>query len=43
VETGTLSKLLEIEPLYPTIRDGIPAVLDESISFSWRHSMKDPC
>jgi nucleoside-diphosphate-sugar epimerase len=43
VETGTLSKLLGIEPLYPTIHDGIPAVLDESISFCWRHSMKDHC
>jgi nucleoside-diphosphate-sugar epimerase len=43
VETGTLSKLLAIEPLYPTIHDGIPAVLDESISFCWRHSMKDHC
>jgi nucleoside-diphosphate-sugar epimerase len=43
VETGTLSKLLSIEPLYPTINDGIPAVLDESISFCWIHSMKDHC
>lgn len=43
VETGTLSKLLAIEPLYSTIQDGIPAVLDESISFCWRHSMKDHC
>jgi nucleoside-diphosphate-sugar epimerase len=43
VEAGTLSKLLGIEPLYPTIQDGIPAVLDESISFCWRHSMKDHC
>jgi len=38
-----LSKLLGIEPLYPTIHDGIPAVLHESISFCWRHSMKDHC
>jgi nucleoside-diphosphate-sugar epimerase len=43
VETNTLSKLLGIDPLYPTIHDGIPAVLDESISFCWRHSMKDHC
>jgi nucleoside-diphosphate-sugar epimerase len=43
VETGTLKRLLAIEPLYPTIHDGIPAVLDESISFCWRHSMKDHC
>jgi nucleoside-diphosphate-sugar epimerase len=43
VEAGTISKLLGIEPLYPTIHEGIPAVLDESISFCWRHSMKDHC
>jgi hypothetical protein len=43
VEAGTLSKLLAIECLFPTIHDGIPAVLDESISFCWRHSMKDHC
>ena len=43
VETATLSRLLGIEPLYPSIHEGIPAVLDESISFCWRHSMKDHC
>lgn len=43
VESGTLPKLLGIAPLFPTIHDGIPAVLDESISFCWRHSMKDHC
>ncbi len=43
VETATLPKQLDIEPLYPTLREGIPAVLDESISFCWRHSMKDHC
>jgi hypothetical protein len=26
-----------------TLRDGIPAVLAESISFCWRHSMKEHC
>lgn len=43
VETNTLSKLLGLDPLYPTLHDGIPAVLGESISFRWRHSMKDHC
>lgn len=43
VEPGTLEQILGIEPLYPTIQEGIPAVLDESISFCWRHSMKDFC
>jgi nucleoside-diphosphate-sugar epimerase len=43
VETGTLARRLAIEPLYPSILEGIPAVLDESISFCWRHSMKDHC
>jgi nucleoside-diphosphate-sugar epimerase len=43
VESGTLQTLLAITPRYPTIQDGIPAVLDESISFCWRHSMKDHC
>ncbi len=43
VVRGTLSDLLGLDPLYPTIHEGIPAVLDESISFCWRHSMKDHC
>jgi nucleoside-diphosphate-sugar epimerase len=43
VEPGTLPKLLGIQPLYPTIKEGIPAVLDEAIAFCWRHSMKDFC
>jgi nucleoside-diphosphate-sugar epimerase len=43
VEPETLPKLVGIQPLYPTIQEGIPAVLDESIAFCWRHSMKDFC
>ncbi|MFO7706990.1 MAG: NAD(P)-dependent oxidoreductase [Desulfobacterales bacterium] len=43
VEPETLPKVLGIQPLYPTIQEGIPAVLDESIAFCWRHSMKDFC
>jgi nucleoside-diphosphate-sugar epimerase len=43
VEPETLPKRLGLEPLYPTIQEGIPAVLDESIAFCWRHSMKDFC
>ncbi len=43
VEPETLPKLVGIQPLYPTIQEGIPAVLDESIAVCWRHSMKDFC
>jgi hypothetical protein len=35
--------MIGIAPLYPTIQEGIPAVLDESIAYCWRHSMKDFC
>jgi nucleoside-diphosphate-sugar epimerase len=43
VEPGTLPTLLGIQPLYPTVQEGVPAVLDEAIAFCWRHSMKDFC
>lgn len=43
VEPETLPRVIGIAPLYPTIQEGIPAVLDESIAFCWRHSMKDFC
>jgi nucleoside-diphosphate-sugar epimerase len=43
VASGTLARHLGITPLFPTIHEGIPAVLDESISFCWTHSMKDHC
>jgi nucleoside-diphosphate-sugar epimerase len=41
VEPYTLRDLLGIEPLYPTIEDGIPAALDDNLSFYWRHSLVD--
>jgi dihydroflavonol-4-reductase len=43
VEPDTLPRVIGITPLYPTLLEGIPAVLDESIAFCWRHSMKDFC
>lgn len=43
VAAQTLPRMIGIAPLYPTIQEGIPAVLDESIAFCWRHSMKDFC
>ena len=41
VEPNTLQDVLDLEPLYPTIAQGIPAALDDSISFHWRHSLVD--
>lgn len=32
---------LGIEPRYPTIHEGIPAVLDECVSFQWIHPLAD--
>jgi len=41
VEAGTLSEVLGVEPRFPTIHDGIPAVLDDAISFYWLPSNLD--
>jgi len=41
VEPNTLMKVLDLDPIYPTIAEGIPAALDDSISFHWRHSLVD--
>jgi len=41
VVRGTLPQVLGIEPEYPTIHDGIPAVLDDAISFYWLPSNLD--
>jgi nucleoside-diphosphate-sugar epimerase len=41
VEKNTLQNVLNLEPMYPTIAQGIPAVLDDCISFHWRHSLED--
>jgi len=41
VEPNTLQTILQLEPMYPTIAQGIPAVLDDTISFHWRPSLED--
>ena len=41
VETGTLRQVLGIEPEFPSIHEGIPAVLDDAISFYWLPSNLD--
>jgi len=38
---GTMKQTVGLEPKYPTIHDGIPAVLDDSISFYWLPSNLD--
>ena len=42
VESNTLTDALDLEPRYPTITDGIPAVLDECIGYTWQPSNLDP-
>jgi len=41
VVEGTLQQAVGLAPAYPTIHDGIPAVLDDSISFYWLPSNLD--
>ena len=41
VISGTLSQALGIEAKFPSIHDGIPAVLDDAISFYWLPSNLD--
>jgi hypothetical protein len=41
VVAGTLSEALGITPEYGTIHDGIPAVLDDAVSFYWLPSNLD--
>ena len=41
VEPNTLSDVLDLEPEYPAISDGIPNVLDDCIAFTWRPSNYD--
>jgi nucleoside-diphosphate-sugar epimerase len=41
VQTGLLWEELGIEPEYPTIYDGIPAVLDDSVAYRWLHPLAD--
>lgn len=41
VEPNTFQNVLDLELMYPTIEEGIPAALDDCISFHWRHSLVD--
>lgn len=41
VIAGTMPQVLDIEPDFPSIHDGIPAVLDDAISFYWLPSNLD--
>jgi len=41
VQPGLLWEELGIKPEYPTIYEGIPAVLDESVVYRWLHSLAD--
>lgn len=41
VKRRLLWDALDLEPSYPTIREGIPAVLDECVSFQWIHPLAD--
>lgn len=41
VRKGLLWDELCIEPLYPTIHQGIPAVLDDCVAYRWIHPLHD--
>lgn len=41
VERGLLWDDIGIEPKYPTIHEGIPAVMDECVVFQWVHPLDD--
>jgi nucleoside-diphosphate-sugar epimerase len=41
VEPGLLWRELGLRPLHPTIESGIPASLDDSILFRWKHPLLD--
>lgn len=41
VESGLIWQDLGIEPRYPSVREGIPAVLDGYVRYRWRHPMQD--
>jgi nucleoside-diphosphate-sugar epimerase len=41
VEPNTFQNVLGLELMYPTIEEGIPAALDDCISFHWSHSLVD--
>ncbi len=41
VKPGLVREKLGLDLLYPTIHQGIPAVLDDCVAFRWLHSMFD--
>ncbi len=41
VEPNTFQDIVSMELMYPTIERGIPAALDDCISFHWCHSLED--
>lgn len=41
VKPGLVWSDLGIEPLHPSIDEGIPASLDEAVSFRWKHPIQD--
>ena len=41
VVNGTLQDTLGLSPLFPSIHQGVPAVLDQCIAFAWIHSIRD--
>ena len=41
VEPGLVWDDLDIEPLYPSVAQGIPAVLDGYVRYRWRHPIQD--
>ena len=41
VRPGLLWNELGIKPKYPTIYEGIPAVLDEGVVYRWLHPIAD--
>ncbi|MFW5734777.1 MAG: NAD-dependent epimerase/dehydratase family protein [Oceanidesulfovibrio sp.] len=43
VEPGVLWEELGMRPNYPTIHEGIPAVLDACVKRTWRHPLHDSC
>lgn len=41
VASGTLRRVLGMQPLYPTVSEGIPQALDDCIALTWRPSNQD--
>lgn len=42
VRAGLVWRDVDTELRYPTVEDGVPAVLDDSILYRWRHPVDDP-